>query len=55
MKVEMHVLNWNKTWNVISILYNRNIIGTKWVYKIKWDSSRNIAKYKAQLVAQGFS
>ena len=55
LKVEMDALNRNKTWDVVPVPSNRNIVGSKWVYKIKRDSSGNIAKYKAQLVAQGFS
>ena len=55
MKVEMDALNRNKTWDVVPVPSNWNIVGSKWVYKIKRDSSGNIAKYKARLVAQGFS
>ena len=55
MKVEMDALNRNKTWDVVPIPSNRNIVRSKWVYKIKQDSSGNITKYKARLVAQGFS
>ena len=55
MKVEMDVLNQNKTWDVVPVPFNWNIVGSKWVYKIKRDSSRNIAKYKARLVAEGLS
>ena len=47
MKVEMNALNRNKTWDVVPVPSNWNIIGSKWVYKIKRDSSGNIAKYKA--------
>ena len=47
MKVEMDALNRNKTWDVVPVPSNRNIVGSKRVYKIKRDSSGNIAKYKA--------
>ena len=32
-----------------------NIVGLKWVFKIKKDSDRHIMQRKARLVAQGFS
>ena len=32
-----------------------NIVGSKWVFKIKKDSGRHIMQRKARLVAQGFS
>ena len=35
MKVEIDALNQNKTWDVVPVPSNRNIIGSKWVYKIK--------------------
>ena len=33
----------------------RRTVRTKWVYKLKRDKHGNIAKYKARLVAQGFT
>ena len=32
-----------------------NVIGTRWVYDVKLDSDGNVTRYKARLVAQGFS
>ena len=51
IKVEMDALNRNRTWDVVPVPINRKIVGSKWVYKIRQDSSGNIAKYKARLVA----
>lgn len=34
---------------------NRNVIGSKGVYKIKRDRNGKISRYKARLVAQSFS
>lgn len=32
-----------------------NIVGSKWIYKIKRNADGTISRYKARLVAQGFS
>jgi hypothetical protein len=31
-----------------------NIVGSKWVFRIKWKVDESINKYKARLVAKGF-
>ena len=35
--------------------HKRKVIDTKWVYKAKYKSDDNLEKYKARLVAQGFT
>jgi hypothetical protein len=37
------------------LLKGHKAVGRKWAYKIKWDNLVNIAKYPAQIVAQGSS
>lgn len=34
---------------------NKNIVGSKWIYKIKRNHDGSISRYKERLVAQGFS
>ena len=43
------------TWKLEEAPPGANIIGSKWVFKVKKDAAGNVAQYKARLVAQGFS
>ena len=43
------------TWRLEEALPGVNIIGCKWVLKAKKDAAGNVTRYKARLVAQGFS
>ena len=48
----------NQTWSLINadeIPGNRQLIGCRWVFTMKTDADHNPIKYKARLVAQGFS
>ena len=56
MQQELDTLHYNNTWSVVPLpRSDRNIVGSKWIYKIKRDANGDIARYKARLVAQGFS
>jgi len=52
---ELATLKATGTWRLENAPPGANIIGSKWVLKVKKDAARNIARYKARLVAQGFS
>ncbi|CAL9024679.1 unnamed protein product, partial [Prunus brigantina] len=43
------------TWVLVPPPANTNIVGSKWIYKLKRHSDGSISRYKARLVAQGFS
>ena len=43
------------TWKEVVTPPGRRLVGSKWVFKTKRDASGNIAKFKARIVAQGFS
>lgn len=51
---EMLSLETANTWDLVELPKDRKPIGCKWVYKLKSDSTGAV-KYKARLVAQGFS
>ena len=43
------------TWELVDAPEDRNPITNKWVFVRKYDKDRNLQKYKACLVARGFS
>ena len=55
MEKEYESLMENRTWILVPPPPGRNIIQCKWVYKIKYTSDGAIDKYKAHLVAKGYS
>ena len=52
---ELETLKTAGTWRLEDPPLGANIIGSKWVFKAKKDAAGNITRYKARLVAQGFS
>lgn len=55
MKSEIESLYNNKAWTLVKKPPNKNIISTKWIFKIKKNGEGQIIKYKARLVARDFS
>ena len=51
---EMHQLRHNDTWTLVTAPPDTNIVGCKWVLKLKLMPDGSV-KYKARLVAQGFT
>jgi hypothetical protein len=45
----------NQTWDLTDLPPGKKPIGCKWVYKVKYKADGTLDKYKAQLVAKGFS
>jgi hypothetical protein len=43
------------TWKLVERPPGTNVVGAKWVFKAKKDAAGNVVRYKARLVAQGFS
>ncbi|KAH9733814.1 reverse transcriptase Ty1/copia-type domain-containing protein [Citrus sinensis] len=55
MNEELQALNQNNTWTLVPRPKNANIIGSKWVYRIKYTDTGAIERFKARLVAKGFT
>lgn len=52
---ELWNLNSYGVWTVEPLPAGRRKIGCKWVFKVKYDEKGRASKFKARLVAQGFS
>lgn len=55
IRAELDALEANGTWSVVKRPTGVNVVGAKWVLKIKKNSAGEIEKYKARLVAKGFT
>ena len=42
-------------WNLVEVPKDRKVVGSKWVFKKKVGANGSVERYKARLVAQGFS
>ena len=55
MNVEYQALLRNKTWCLVSPPSDAHVVGCRWIYKIKYKPDGSIDRYKARLIAQGFT
>ncbi|GJU12053.1 ribonuclease H-like domain-containing protein [Tanacetum coccineum] len=55
MNNEIEALNRNDTWTICDLPPGRKVVGSKWLWKIKYKSTGEIESYKARVVATGFS
>ena len=55
IKSEFESLKKNDTWELVHLPKGKNLVGNKWVFKIKRNADNTINRFKARLVAQGFS
>ncbi|BBG93897.1 hypothetical protein Prudu_002043 [Prunus dulcis] len=53
MTEEIEALQMQGTWSLVPPPPHTNIVGSKWIYKIKWNADGTVSRYEARLVAQG--
>ena len=54
MAAKFDALHRQSTWVLVPPSPSQNVVGCKWVFKLKRNSDGSINKYKARLVAKGF-
>ena len=55
MQNEITALHSQGTWSLVELPPHKNLVGCKWIFKLKKHVDGSIARHKACLVAQGFS
>ena len=55
MEEEIEQIDKNKTWTLVPRLADKNVIGTKWVFRNKLDKNGEIKRKKARLFCKGYA
>ena len=55
MATELRSLQDNDVWELVEPPKDRKIVGSKWVFKVKTNEDGEMERYKARLVAQGYT
>ncbi|CAM8968995.1 unnamed protein product [Rhodiola kirilowii] len=55
MQEELHQFERNKVWRLVPRPQDKNVIGTKWVFRNKMDDKGVVVRNKARLVVKGYN
>lgn len=54
-KQEIKALEENDIWEVVDLPKGKNAVGSKWIYKIKYQANGEVERFKAKIVAQDYN
>ena len=54
MEEEIEQIEKNKTWTLVPRPENKNVIGTKWMYRNRLDENGEVTRNKERLVFKGY-
>lgn len=54
MEEELKELHENNTSSIVNLPQGKKVVGSRWIYKNKFNSDESFKRYKAKLVACGF-
>ena len=55
MEEELDQIEKNETWELVPVPNNKNVIGTKWVFRNKMNEDGQVIRNKARLVCKGYA
>ena len=55
MEEEIEQIEKNKTWTLVPRPIDKNVIGTKWVFRNKLDENGEITRNRARLFCKGYA
>ena len=55
MSEKLEAFRRTHTWDIVPMPHGANPVSCKWVYKIKTKADGSVERYKARLVARGFT
>ena len=55
MEKEIASLQDHEILDIVDVLEGINIVGSKWVFKVKLAADESVDRHKAKLVAQGYT
>ena len=55
MEEEIDQIQKNETWELVPRLKNKNVIGTKWIFRNKLNEEGHVTRNKARLMCKGYA